>query len=282
MTKVRFTTDAPTSEKPSLTDQPAISSGRRFGKKVYAIAMIILVAVVVIAAFSIPRGTGDSIPLSLNYQVGEEMVYNTTETGQSGQLNSTSSLHSTSTLKVVSFDGEYYTLNRTITTMLNRPISVSMTEKINKTGYAKYFLPGNTQNLFGNSSSNPVLAALLSNPEAKIGDTWQIPLNTGNSTRGTAGSLTLTFAGIQDLTVPAGTYRVFRIDVSSSNLASHVDIPEGKSDTEMSFTGSMYMEYGTCRQIKSDVQASMTIQSTALNSSLSYSSHMTLVQHIKP
>jgi len=273
-------TNVPSSEKPSSTDQPLTQSPRhRIGKKIYAIAAIILVAVVVTAVFFVPRGAADSIPLSLNYEVGEEMVYETTETGQSGQLNSTSSLNSTSTLKVVSFDGEHYTLNRTVTTMLNRPISVSITERINKTGYATYFLPGNTQNLFGNKSSNPVLAALLSKPDAKVGDTWQIPLDTGNSTRGTMGSLTLTFAGIQDVTVPAGAYRVFRIDVSSNNLASHVDIPEGKSDTTMNFTGSIFLEYGSCRQIKSDVQMSIAIKSTVLNSTMTLSSQMILVQH---
>jgi hypothetical protein len=145
-----------------------------------------------------------------------------------------------------------------------------------------YFLPGQAQNLFGDTSTNPILAALLSKPEARVGDTWEIPLKSGNLTWGTMGSLTLTFAGIQDLTVPAGVYRVFRIDVSSSNLASHVEFSEGKSDTTMSFIGTIFLEYGSCRQIKSDVRTFMTIQSTVVNSSMSYASQMTLVQHVKP
>jgi hypothetical protein len=221
------------------------------------------------------------IPLSLNYQVGEEMIYVTTDMGQSG-FNGTMNQNSTFTLKVVSFDGEYYTLNRTITLILNHPVSFSLIERINKTGYAMYFLPGQAQNLFGDTSTNPILAALLSKPEARVGDTWEIPLKSGNLTWGTMGSLTLTFAGIQDLTVPAGVYRVFRIDVSSSNLASHVEFSEGKSDTTMSFIGTIFLEYGSCRQIKSDVRTFMTIQSTVVNSSMSYASQMTLVQHVKP
>jgi hypothetical protein len=212
--------------------------------------------------------------------VGEEMVYLTTETGQLS--NNSMSMNSTSTLKVVSFDGEYYTLNHTITTMLDRPISVSLTEKINQTGYAKYLLPGDIQNAFGNTSSNPVLAALLSKPEAKVGDTWQIPLESGNATFGTTGSLTLTFADVEDITVPAGTYKVVKINVASDNLASHVKIPQGTSDSTMSFSGSIYLEYGTCRQIKSDLQINMTIQSTILNSSMTYSSQTTLTKHTKP
>jgi hypothetical protein len=208
------------------------------------------------------------------------MVYLTTETGQLS--NNSMSMNSTSTLKVVSFDGEYYTLNHTITTMLNRPISVSLTEKINRTGYARYMLPGDVENLFGNASSNPVLATLLSKPEAKVGDTWQIPLESGNATFGTTGSLTLTFADIEDVTVPAGTYKVVKINVASDDLASHVKISEGSSDSTMSFSGSIYLEYGSCRQIKSDIQINMTIQSTILNSSMSYSSQMTLTEHNKP
>ena len=209
------------------------------------------------------------------------MVYVSTESGSLG--NNSMNMNSTSTLKVVSFDGEYYTLNHTITTaVLDHPFSVSLTEKINRTGYAKYLLPGDIQNAFGNSSSNPVLAALLSKPEARIGDTWQIPLDTGNSTFGTTGSLTLTFAAIEDVTVPAGTYKVVKIDVSSDNLASHVEIPQGKSNSTMSFTGSMYLEYGTCRQVKSDFQMDITVQSTILNSTMSYSSQMELTRHTQP
>jgi len=272
------------SETPNSPDQSTLHSTgfKKSRNKLYAIPALIAVVIIAIALL-IPQGAA-IIPLSLNYQVGEKMLYNTTEniTAPVGNITKTESINSTSSVEVIDFDGEYYTLNRTITTMLESPLSVSIIERLNKTGYARYFLPGETASLFGNASSNPVLAALLSNPEAKVGDTWQIPLNSGNATYGTTGNLTLIFAGIQDMTVPAGTYRVFRIDISSSNLASHVETNAGTSDTTMSFTGSIYLEYETCRQIKSDIQISVSMQSTLLNSSISYSSQMTLVQHIKP
>ncbi len=273
-------------------DQTAsISSGTNSSKKkFYAIAAIIAIAVIA-TALLIPQGLGNSIPLNLDYQVGEKMIYTTTE--QVEQNTNSGNFTSTSSLEVVDFDGEYYTLNRTITTILESPYTVSFIEKINKTGYASYFLPGETEHLFGNTSSNPVLASLLSQPEAKVGDTWQIPLNTGNSTIGTTGNLVLTFGDIEDLTVPAGTYRVFRLDISSNDLTSYYrilgnasisDAPAyiTTSSTNLSFSGHLYLEYGTCRQIKSDVQINMTIQSEVLNYSISYSSQMKLMEHIKP
>ena len=269
-------------EQPTLSNQSELlSTSPKSRKRLYAV--LTLVAVVVIAvAFFIPKSAA-AIPLSLNYQVGEKLVYTTTETVTTpvGNITKTGSINSTSSLEVVDFDGEYYTLNKTIDLMLDKPSSISMIEKINKTGYARYFLPGGTAALFGNTSSNPVLASLLSKPDAKVGDIWQIPLNSGSSTIGTTGDLTLTFADIQEITVPAGTYKIFRIDIASNNLNSHVDVSAGRSDTSMSFSGSIYLEYGTCRQIKSDIQIITTTQSTFMNYSISYNSQMTLTQHIK-
>ena len=276
------------SETPNSPDQPTLrpTGFKRFGKKLYAATALIAVVIIAIALL-IPQGAA-TIPLSLNYQVGEKMIYEATETitGPVGNITNTGSINSSSSLEVTNFDGEYYTLNRTITiaptTMQENPVSISFIERINKTGYAKYFLPGQTASLFGNTTSNPVLETLLSKPDAKVGDTWQIPLNTGNSTIGTTGEMTLKFADIQEITVPAGTYKIFRIDISSNNLSSHIKNSAGTSDTTMSFSGSIYLEYGTCRQIKSDVQISVTIQSTLLNSTISYSSQMKLLQHMKP
>ena len=276
------------SETPNPPNQPTLSSTslKRFGKKLYAITALIAVVLIAIALL-IPQGAA-IIPLSLNYQVGEKMIYQATETitGPVGNITNTGSINSSSSLEVTDFDGEYYTLNRTInvtpTTMQESPMSISFIEKINKTGYVRYFLPGETASLFGKTNSNPVLAALISNPEAKVGDSWQIPLNTGNSTIGTTGELTLKFVDIKEITVPAGTYKIFRIDISTNNLSSHIKNSAGTSDTTMSFSGSMYLEYGTCRQIKSDLQISVTIQSTLLNSTISYSAQMELLQHLKP
>ena len=90
------------------------------------------------------------IPLNVDYAVGEKMVYDSTITGSydSAAATGTSTLipknttiNSQQTIEVTGFDGEYYTLNHTMTMNLNnKPISFSMIEKMNKTGYSAYLV----------------------------------------------------------------------------------------------------------------------------------------------
>lgn len=286
------------SENPSTPNQPAVrtSGSKRFGKKFYAIAGIITIAVIAIALL-IPQGAA-TIPLSVNYTVGEKMIYSITDT-ITGQINNndrtdsyntgTTSFNYTVNVDVVDFDGEYYTLNHTLTAMLNHqhPMSLSFIEKVNKTGYTSYFSTEGTLQLLSNKSSNPFLSALLNKPEVKVGDTWQIPLSTDNTNVSITGDMTITFRGIQDITVPAGTYKVFRIDFSSNNLSMNLTIPTTsntsiQSTMEMSISGQTYLEYRTCRQIESDTQINSSYQIGDLKTSYSLSSQMVLVQHITP
>jgi hypothetical protein len=290
------------SETPSSSDQPAIHHRgvNRFGKKLYAIAAIIVIAVIAIALL-IPQ-TAATIPLSVEYTVGEKMIYNTIEAvtfqadntaipaEQSVQVPNTTSINSTAIVNIVDFDGEYYTLNHTITGTLGQtPVSISFIEKVNKTGYTSYFLPGGTQQVMtSNMSNNPFVTALLAQPEVKVGDTWQIPMSSGNSNVSITGELTIKFGGIQDITVPAGTYRVFKIDVSSNNFTMNVKVPTHANNTIAPFTtnisisGQIYIEYGTCRQIQSNMQTISSTQAVGASATISTSTQTTLVQHIKP
>ena len=76
------------SESPSSPDQSAAqrSGFRRFGKKLYAVVAIVLVAVIAVALL-VPQGAA-TIPLGVEYTVGEKMVYNTTETVTTQTANS--------------------------------------------------------------------------------------------------------------------------------------------------------------------------------------------------
>lgn len=290
------------SETPSAPSQPALRTAgiKRFGKKLYAIAAIVVIAVIAIALL-IPQGAA-TISLSVEYTVGEKMVYNTTETvtfqpdnaemptDQSGQIPNTTNINSTSIVEVLDFDGEYYTLNHTVTgTLGHTPVSISFIERVNKTGYTGYFLPGGTQHLAtSNMSNNPFVTALLDKPEVKVGDTWQIPMSSGNSNVSITGVLTIKFGGIQDITVPAGTYWVFKIDVSSSDFTMNVKLSTSANSTiapfttNMSISGQIYIEYGTCRQIQSNMQMISSTQAVGASATISTSAKTTLVQHIKP
>ena len=261
-----------------------------------------IVALVTISlTLLIPQG-GAVIPLNVDYAVGEKMVYDSTiissydsfASGSGALIPKNITIDSQQTIEVTGFDGEYYILNHTMTMNLsNRPISFSMIEKMNKTGYSAYLLNlGSSQQEVPNSglTSASYLAQLLNQPEVKVGDSVNVPFPTGNSSLGITGSLKMTFKGIEDLTVPAGTYKVFRIDISSNDLKMTYQSPlSGLSNFTpanitigMDMNYQIYIEYGTMRQIKASMQESVSTQSATLNYTMKMSMDMTLVEHITP
>ena len=294
-------------ESPLPVEQTPIQPAkRRFGKKLYAAVAVITIVIIASAAFFIPQGTTATIPLSVDYVVGEKMVYDSTLTMTLGSysLGSTLSLptqtpnnitlNTQQTIDVIGFDGENYLLNHTYSmSILDRPMSFSVTEKMNKTGYSSYLLNlGNTQTEIPQTgiASDSYLAQLLNKPEVKVGDTISVPYPTLNSNVQTTGDLTIKFNGVEDLTVPAGTYKVFRIDIVSNNLKMSLDLPETSSSIVLPSNLSMnlginyqiYLEYGTMRQIKSTMQVTSVYQSSILNMTSAIAMDMTLTQHIKP
>jgi len=282
------------SEKPARNQQSQHSSGIKITrKKLYVVAAVIVIAVVAVALL-IPQGAA-IIPLNVEYTVGEKMMYQTAEPLTYQPSNATTvvrpfvpdtgtvDLNATATVEVIAFDGETYTLNRTMTLDTGTSlVTASLIEKVNKTGYSTYLLAeGNA--LASNASSNS-LTALLERPEVKVGESWQIPLDSSNENVSITGDMTLTFGGIQNITVPAGTYTVFRIDMSSSNVIMTTKTHASNSTTSMSSvissSGETYIEYGTGRQIAYSMENTVYNEEIGLNYTLS--ANTTLVQHIKP
>ena len=295
-------------ESPSLIGQENTSSApkrRLSGRKIYFLIFAIIAILIISVTLLIPQGAA-SIPLNVNYTVGEKMVYDATmtssfqsgnsalTTGITSQLSNNTSINMQQTIEVTGFDGEYYTLNHTMTLSTNsKPLSISLTEKMNKTGYSAYLLDlGTTQQEIPNDgvTSTSYLAQLLSKPEVKVGDSLEVPFPSGNSSIGITGDLTMTFKGLQDLTVPAGTFKVFRIDITSNNLKMNYNFPMGSLSNitpanitmSLDMNSQMYIEYGTMRQIKSSMQETVSMQSATLNYGMSTNMDMTLVEHIVP
>ena len=204
------------------------------------------------------------------------------------------------TMDVLSFDGGFYTINNSYTsTIQNRPFTFSMLEKMNNTGYsAMIFNSGNSsEELPSGSFDNSQFAQLLSQPVVKVGDyTVTVPYSEllGNSSQSNLqGNLTLTFKGIQDLNVPAGTYKVFRIDLTG-NIITTVKLPLPLNGnylpptvpTTMTQTlksnDQMYFEYGTMCQIESSMQETTISESSKLNYTMTTTSDMTLNQDTPP
>ena len=298
---------------PSTPEQPVVqaSSKKRFGKKIYVAIVAIASIAVIVGALLIPQGAA-IIPLNVTYVVGEKMVYNTFETltyqgqghtiasGQLGPLNGTT-INATQIIEVTDFDGEYYTLNHTITTATSivtgatPPPSFSYLEKINKQGYSTYLISAGGQTVSTNATTtNPYLTELLNLTQVKVGDTVTVPLNMGIASTGLTGEMVMTFGGFQDLTVQAGTYRVFKVDMATRNVSFKIPTPapapSGFNITSiysplglnLTMSGTTYTEYGTMRQIKSTLQETVTYESTQFNYSMTISMDNTLAQHIIP
>ena len=265
-------------EKPPLSQPEMHSAGsKRFGKKLYAVATIIIIAVIAVALL-IPQGAA-TIPLNIEYEIGEKMVYFITTATIFNTNPMTSNL--TDIVEVIDFDGKTYTLNHTIPSDTDaQSIRVSFIEKVNKIGYSAYFSTEGNVLPFDTPNSD-ILTGLLERPEVKVGESWQIPLSSANPGINTTGTMTITFAGIQNITVPTGTYQVFRIDTLTSNVTTTFKHQSKTSfmNTITSTKGQTYIEYGTGRQILS-ITESIVYREGMRNYTRAVNT--TLVQHIKP
>lgn len=294
--------DLPATDESPSPAMPSVDP-KRFRRKFLVLAAVIAVAIILSALF-IQQGSA-VIPLNVDYQVGEKMVYDTTVSSTFEYYNSTLSLptsnyspngtaiKSQQTIEVTDFDGEYYTLNHTISINLNNhPVSASLIEKMNKTGYSAYIINlGTSQQQVPNNGPTSVsyLVQLLNKQEVKVGDSIEVPFPISSSSVGITGSLIMTFKGFEDLTVPAGTYRVFRIDLTSNNLKMNYRPPINQPNITpvnismgMDMNYQIYIEYGTMREIKASMQQSVEMQSSTLSYAMTMNMDMALVQHIKP
>jgi len=95
-----------------------------------------------------------------------------------------------------------------------------------------------------------------------------------------AEDLKITFKAIQDLTVDAGTYKVFRMDFST-----RFGIPENQSsnlNANMDLTGQSYLEQDTCKQVQSTLQINMVYQFLGIPLSMEGTITSILTQDLRP
>jgi hypothetical protein len=260
----------------SPPDQPPSPLGKRSRKRIYTflgiVAVVAVASTLIFVLLTVPN-VGATITLEYNFTPGESLTYNATITQYSTGQNT--SVTATIRMDVTGFDGENYTINET--TISPIPFS-TMTENVNKTGYCTFLSVGAMQSTY----CRPI-GSFFQKEEARVGETWQVPCYTGNAGYDFNGTLTYKFGAIQNITVPAGTYKVFKVDVSGSNLTLALMLSGSSFSENMTFNTQMYMEYGTCRLIESETQDSMSValnnQSTpaVYNESL----QMILIKQIK-
>jgi opacity protein-like surface antigen len=250
-------------------------------RKLYAVLGLVCIAVVVSAlllVFFVPRGLGETIPYGFNYTVGEKMTYNmsVTTSGAGQSFSETGTVG----IDVLSFDGANYTMNETASlSVLGQSQQFSYTVKMDKSGRIVEIsnLPSQMQqmSMFG---MMPGFGFPSNKTEARVGETWQLPLNTNYSGIIMSGTMNYKFGDIQNITVPAGTYRAFRIDFSANNVqASTMGV-----SVSITMNGQLHLEYGTCRVIDMNMQATENMTQGTQTMTMSMNMQMQLTQHIKP
>jgi hypothetical protein len=230
------------------------------------------------------------IPLTYDYTPGEEMTYNTTSNVTiltSPTRSQNTSETGTTVLDVIDFDGENYTINETYTfQILNNHYTSYLTYAMNKTGHIT---------IISNPSGASTLSSWFTNfqsmfqkNETTAGQTWQIPLSMlaqNYSSVTFNGNVTEAFGDVQNITVPAGTYRVFSVDVSGANLTLITNLPPPVSEPiseNFTLDGQLYLEYGTCRLIQTNLQMNMTYSQGTQTTDELLSEQVKLVEDIKP
>lgn len=283
---------------PSAPEPILQQAHRKSRRKLYATTLAVIVVVVtVVSVILVPAG-GTVMDLSLNYNVGERMVYQTTnvmssyaanstaeaQPGGLTDLGSTQSVNSTTTMDVVALNGNVYTVNETITSqpdlihLPTLPLNVSKSEF-----YNNFMAPGGPFIFYNNT--DPTVLAYLAQSSVKVGDVWTIPVSTGNSSLGLTGQVTITFTGIEEITVPAGPYKVMRIEVASDTLHIRSDgtgiltLPAGMT---LQLNGAAYIEQSTCRLIKATLSQTGNLNSDGANRTSTIYTEKTLIQHTKP
>ena len=271
-------------------------NGKKHDRKLYASIAGLAVVLIVLAALLIPQGAGSPLELSLNYKVGERMVYNTLNIVTNQMVNTslslpgvtnTQSYNSTLTIDIIGSNVDNYSVNETIVSVPNlfsHPLP-PLTLNVSKSSYYNNFMAPGGPLIFYNTSSNPTISAYLAQPTVKVGDVWKIPVNTGNASLGLTGEVTLTFVELQELTVPAGTFKTMRIEVTSNTLTLHSDggsiikIPNGMT---LQLNGTSYIEQGTCRLIKADLTQLTTTNSPGIGSTSTLYTEKILTEYTHP
>jgi hypothetical protein len=272
----------------NLPEQPVdqAPSRRLFGKKLYiTIAAVVAIAVILAAVFFIPSSNAEVISLGAHYSVGEKLTYEVTASVSSDAASSSTNVNTKGTLvvDVLNFEGDTYTINYSSTLSLagisqttSHIIEVKEMDMVN----LLTLLPVALQQYATNTDSNsPIGTAFFNQTTAKVGDTWQIPLSTSDSSSATAAEMTVKFVGIQNMAVKAGDFKVFRIDFSTN--------VQETQNSQLSFSinvsGQSYLEMGTCKQIQSTLDLNMNgnLGSNA-NYNLDISFTSTLTQDLKP
>jgi len=258
-----------------------------FGKKLYII--IGLIAVVAVASAFIlinfmPKGLGATVSLGVNYNVGEKMTYQVLIT--MSMMGQTVTKNGTISIEVLSFDGENYTIQEKVRVDSQ---DFSFTVKMNKTGHIFDFtgpgdsagLPQEFQQIYSSLSSLPGFGSYYPRLTARVGEGWQIPIDTQILGLNLSGTINYGISGVTDITVTAGTYKVFRIDISAINIHGIYQSSGVTVHLFATMNAYAYVENATSTPIEFNIQESVTASAMGQTVSMSMTILVRLKEHIR-
>lgn len=251
------------------------------GKKLFlVIGLIAVVAVASVLAlmYLMPKGLGASVSLGMNYSAGEKMTYDVAITISA--MGQTISQSGTITLEVLSFDGVNYTIRETVHFDTQQ---VSFTVKMNKTGHIIDFanLPPEVQQTFSSFASMPGFGGYFPRTTARVGESWQIPLDLHVGQFSIEGTVNYGISGITSITVPAGTYTVVRMDMTAVNIHGTYSSGGTTISMVMSMNAYIYMENATCLPVEFNIQEAATASYSGQTVDMSMTLQIRLKEHIK-
>ncbi len=234
----------------------------------------------VVITFFVPRGLGETIPYGFNYAVGEKMVYDLSMSVNTGGQSISET--GTISMEVLSFDGDNYTINETVSLAVQGvpQQEVSFTIRMNKFGQMTDVsgLPSDMQSIYSMFGGVPGFGSAFNKTEARVGESWQLPLDLGNSTFSMSGTINYKFGEVQNVTMAAGPFKIFKIEISTNDV--HASISGVSVSLDMH--GWVRQEYGTCRPIDMNMETTEIVSGQGQSMTMTISMQMTLRQYIGP
>ncbi|MCW4001258.1 MAG: hypothetical protein NWE93_13575 [Candidatus Bathyarchaeota archaeon] len=209
------------------------------------------------ALFCVPWGNGETVTLEARYMLGEEFAYSltATSTSQTGNQTLSTSSHSILTVEVLDITPDTYILNYTLTpnaadaAPTSQTLEVNCADAINLYTLMPAALLPYTQSI---NCSSPIETALLSQREAKFGDSLQAPVIC--AVTGTPDAeITLKLTEGKDVDVEAGKFRVFRLEFAQTQQSQG-----GCKQDYGGVLGWALLERGSGKQIRSLLEFNMT------------------------
>jgi len=252
-------------------------------KKWYLLAGLI---VILVAAF----GTWLMVPaevvaLGINYSKGEKMTYEIDMSMK--MMGQEFSYTMTIRIEILEKENGIYTIRQTITSDLLDQ-TYSLTVRINETGNVVEFLdvPPEFQQTMTSFSFMPGNGYYFPKEEAKVGDSWQIPISMQTEEFNLTGTINNKITETRRITVPAGTYDVFKLEFTSSEFEmTYKPPPELNMTTPieigMTMRGYEYFEKGTCLVVEARFEQTTSMSMMGQTISVSMTLNMRLIEHTR-